>query len=334
MASVKGGTAKTLLANPKQDPILAVGRAGLGKTAAWTSDLGGEWAANWLATPSGTGASLLDALLLRTVRSVSTSGSLSERSRGDRLEVRPHSSGDMASLEVTLHSGTPLKGPVKAVVVNREGESQEVLLQPDGPFKARGMTRVTEAGSALVFAHDPDGQLLARANMSIPLAPEFARLGTNRELLRALAETSGGRYEARPEEVFAPPEKPFPIPTPLAHDLARGALLLLLLEIAVRRLPLPKRVSAAGQAVQASPQILSERMARLRETKKASTSKRPESEARPTRPKVQRLQKPPPKSSPAAPKKTGPKEPPTPPASPASSTLSRLKKVKKKKQQE
>lgn len=335
MASVKGGTAKTLLATPKQDPILAVGRAGLGKTAAWTSDLGGEWAASWLGVPSGAGGSLLEAILLRTMRSINTSGSLSERARGDHLEVRSQSSGDLSSLEVTMRSRTPLKGPVTAVVVNRNGESHEVILQPEGPFLARGVTQVTEAGSALVFAHDPDGQLLARANLSVPLAPEFARLGTNRELLRSLAESSGGRFEARAEDVFLPPEKPFPIPTPLAHDLARGALLLLLLEIAVRRLPLPKRVTDASQVIQSSPEVLSERMARLRETKKTTTSKREETGLNFTRPKVERLQKaPPPTARTTLTAKPEKRETSPPPSAPASSTLSRLKKVKKKKQQE
>lgn len=329
MASSKGGTASTLLQSPKKDPILAVGRAGLGKTAAWLSDLGGKWAASWTRVPGAGGASLLDTLVLRTVRSVNAVGDLAERSRGNHLEARALSVGDIASVGLRMTTREPLQGPVKVVVVNSKGESTEAVMHPETPFLAAGSVQLTEPGSALVFAHDPDGQLLARGNLSIPLTPEFARLGTNRSLMQELAQRSGGRFDAPAEQVFDSPSKPFPLRTPLGFDLIRGALLLLMLEIAVRRLPAPKRrARLSPEQVESAAAVLRQQMSQLRETKRAV---REPSSSLPGKPRVQRASKPE-TPSPAPPAAPPPAASPAPSSAPGSgeSTMSRLRQAKKR----
>ncbi len=323
MASQKGGTAITLLQSPKKDPILALGRAGLGKTAAWTSDLGGVWAAAWMSVEGQGGASLLETILLRTVRSVNAVGDLGERSRGSGLEARAQAVGDLSTIELRLATRAPLKGPVKAVVVDSKGESVEAVMHPESPFLATGSVQLTESGSALVFAQDADGELLARCNLSVPLTPEFARLGTNTDLLKELAQRSGGRFDAPAGEVFSPPIRPFPVRTPLGFDLIRGAILLLMLEIAVRRLPVPRRKprQAAEQAEAATVQLRAQ-MSQLRQTKSALRQPRQDS------PRIQRAGSPP-QPGPATP------SPSTGHGSAASmpdsgSTMARLREAKKR----
>jgi Ca-activated chloride channel family protein len=326
MSSVKGGTASTLLQSPKKDPILAVGRAGLGKTAAWTSDMGGVWAASWMSHPGAGGTSLLETILLRTIRSVNAVGDLGERSRGNQLEAQAMSLGDVSSVSLRMVSREPLKGPVKAVVVNSRGESIEAVLHPETPFLATGSVQVTEPGSALVFAQDPEGQLLARCNLSVPLTPEFARLGTNRDLLKELAQRSGGRFDAAANEVFRAPIRPFPLRTPLGFDLIRGALLLLLLEIAVRRLPIPKRLGKPKETtaqLESAAAALRQQMSQLRETKRAT---REPARSLPSKPRVQRASAPPAAEEPAR----APAAPPVAPPDSTQSTMSRLREAKKR----
>lgn len=257
MSSPKSGTAGTLLQSPKGDPILAIGRAGIGKTAAWTSDLGGTWAQSWLTAPGAGSSSLLETLLLRSIREINAVGDLTERSRSNRLEATASTVGDMTSVNLTMRTREPLNGPVKAVVVNGQGETVQTILHPETPYLARGSVQVTEPGSSIIFAQDTDGSLLARCNLSVPLAPEFSQLGTDQEVLRSLAQNSGGRYDPKAEDIFASPEKPFPVRSPLGWDLVRGALLLLLLEVAVRRLPVPKKFLKAFKASE-SPSTHSE----------------------------------------------------------------------------
>jgi Mg-chelatase subunit ChlD len=330
MTSSRGGTASTLLQSPKKDPILAVGRAGLGKTAAWTSDLGGAWAASWTATPGARGASLLETLLLRTVRSVNAVGDLSQRSRGNQLEARAQSLGDLSTIALRLTSREPLKGPVKAVVVNSRGESVEAVLHPETPFLATGSVQVTEPGSSVIFAQDPDGQLLARCNLSVPLTPEFAKLGTDRELLKELAQRSSGRFDASPADVFRAPLHPFPVRTPLGFDLIRGAILLLLLEIAVRRLPVPRGVGRRQRSAQVdtAAAALRQQMSQLRQARKASR----EPPARSlSKPRVQRAgEGVPPRSGPPAAGASKPLESAAPEVDASQSTLSRLREAKKR----
>lgn len=331
MSSSKGGTATTLLASPKGDPLLAVGRAGLGKTAAWTSDLGGIWATSWNSTPASGGSSLLETLLLRAVRGVNAAGSLDERSRGNQLEARAQSLGDLATVSLRLTTREPLKGPVTAVVVDSRGQSVEAVMQPAGPYLATGTVRLNDAGSALVFAKSSDGQPLGRTHLSVPMAPEFARLGTNREGLKELAQRSGGRFEPQPASVFAPPTRPVPRRTPLGNDLIRGALLLLLLEVAVRRLPRPRLGKRAGTTtttrVEEAAGVL-ERMSSLRQTRRSAQTATPQ-----TAPRVERVERPRPPSATSSPSLR------TPPPESASgadqpSTLSRLTQAKRRHQSE
>ena len=338
LTSSKGGSSRVLLETKKRDPILATGRAGLGFTAAWTSDLGGKWAADWLKTAGPSSQStLLDSVLLRTIRKITPAGNLSERSRGNFLETQSLGRGDMASVRVKLSTRAPLAGPVKAVVIAADGESKELVLQPDGPYKASGLTYLNKPGSALVLAQDLDGQLLARTNLSVPLSPEFSRLGTDLETLKALSRQKGGRFEPKPQDIFSPPSEPTPIRTPLGHDLARGALLLLMLEIAVRRLPIPKKLSEAGKTVKEAPvDSLQSRFAQLRANKKESREKTSSTRLKDLKKlKVARMMKSAAKEQ--ASTESTPKPKPSQPApkeSNTESTLSRLKKVKKKKRDE
>jgi len=322
MASSKGGTSKTLLQSPKRDPVLAVGKAGLGFTAAWLSDLGGDWARSWDQTAGPTPAlSLLETILIRSIRSAVSSQALPLSARGNRLEVRSSTAGDLAQLEIGLSTRRPLKGPVKVVSIATDGSSVEALLHPQGPFRAAGSLQVTEPGSGLVLAQDGDGQLLARTNFSMPLAPEFLSLGTNTAGLRRWSQVPHGRFDPEPETVFTAPAQPVPRRTPLEHDLARGALLLLLLEIAVRRLPVPKgSKKKKKKQPTARTREMRSRFSRLRETKKAVSEKRSGGEKKL---RVERLSIPPvSKPESQAPEQTEKSE---------ESTLARLKRARKKK---
>lgn len=333
LASSKGGTTSTLLATPKGDPILATGRAGLGKTAAWTSDLGAVWAASWAATPGVGGSSLLETLMLRSIRSINAAGDLNDRSRGGSLRVSSIAGGTSSSVTLELSSREPLHGPVKAVVVDGRGNQTTAILHPTSPYQASGSVTLSQAGSALVFAHDGKGELLARSVLSLPLAPEFARLGNDTEALKAMAARSGGQYDASAESVYLPPARPFPKRTPLGDDLMRGALLLLMLEIAVRRLPRPKLPASKARPVLEPSTEVHETMSNLRQAKQSvRESAKPIS--LPVRPKVERI------SSAPATKPTKPTKPPetaphsapqtTPQASTEGSTLERLRQAKKR----
>ena len=330
LSSPKGGSASTLLASPKGDPILATGRAGLGKTAAWTSDLGGRWAAPWVSAPGVGGVSLLETLMLRSIRSINAVGDLTERSRGGSLRIQSLVGGSSSVAEVELRTRDPLRGPVKAVMVDGRGEQTTGILHPTSPYLARGSVTVKHPGSALVFAHDADGTLLARSTLSVPLAPEFSKLGNDRELLQGMSQRSQGEFEAPPETVFRPPSQPSPRRIPLGGDLIRGALLLLLLEIAVRRLPKPKFGSSKSMGAESQVEALSQKMSSLRQAKEATRQVSSSLEL-PPKPRIERSSSASAAGSPRpAEKPSSPGESPVPGA--GESTMARLRQAKKRSQ--
>ncbi len=328
LSSPKGGTASTLLASPKGDPIFATGRAGLGKTAAWTSDLGGRWASEWMKAPGVSGVSMLETLILRSVRSINAVGDLTERSRGGSLQIRSLVGGSSSGATVELRTREPLRGPVKVVAVDGRGEQTTGLLHPSSPYLASGSLEVKHAGSSLVFAHDADGTLLARSTLSVPLAPEFSKLGNDRELLQGMSSRSQGQFEAPPESVFRPPSQPSPRRIPLGEDLIRGALLLLLLEIAVRRLPQPKFGSRGSSEPAVQEEALSQRMSNLRQAKEA-TRQASVPITLPSKPRIERtaamVEDNPPKPSPKPSPSTESASP-----TPTESTMDRLRQVKRR----
>lgn len=332
MSSTKGGTAQNLLHTPKGDPILAVGRAGLGNTAAWLSDLGGTWAALWDQVPGADPqVSLLETILIRTARSVQTSDSLPLSARGNQLRVSPTGTGILGTLDIELSTRKPLTGPLRAVAVGRDGISKESTLHPQGPFNAAGSVRITEPGSGLVMVQDSEGNLMGRTNFTIPLAPEFTKLGTDLQTLKRWSQVPHARFDPKPAEIFEAPAVPVPVRTPLEQDLVRGAILLLLLEIAVRRLPRPKPPHRPTGSATLEPTEHSGRLSRLREKKRAlgEVSRETVSE-RKVLPVIERTQKEdrvklPREVGPSTTEARGQSE-----ASEPSSTLARLKKSREK----
>lgn len=70
----------------------------------------------------------------------------------------------------------------------------------------------------------------------VDFADELDLQPTNRDLLREIAETSGGQFEPSPGEVFAPDPRTAPRRYPLGPALILAALLLFVADTAVRRL--------------------------------------------------------------------------------------------------
>ncbi len=237
LTGLKGGTAQTLLISDQGDPILALGRGGLGRTAAWTSDLGEPWAASWKNHSSHQTSDLLSMLLLRAVRAINAPGTVERRTAGYRLEVTSSSRGDTWSCQVNISSRLPLAGPVRVALLSPTGSTTEMVLTPDTPFSARGVLPWSHSGSGLALASTLEGDLLDKVSFAVPVAPELQFLGVDHAILRDLAQANGGSYHPDPQEVFR--RKPIPVSNrrSLERALVQLSIFLLLLEVAVRRLP-------------------------------------------------------------------------------------------------
>ncbi|HXG62219.1 MAG TPA: VWA domain-containing protein [Planctomycetota bacterium] len=173
--------ADVLLATPDGRPVLALRRLGLGKTAAWTSDLAGRWSAEWLAGPA---SGKLFAQLVRYLSSADPDLELAGR-------VRISSEGGQAILRVD------------------PGAPGETLAAFDLPSrKPLPLAREADGGRTLRLALPPTGEirgvLLRRADGKgllvgalRPSDPETLPAEPDRDLFRRLEPLSWEELERR-----------------------------------------------------------------------------------------------------------------------------------------
>lgn len=253
LVAPKEGANLVLLTSSKQDPVLAAGRSGLGKVVTLMCDDGTRWAQGW------DGSGQLAQLLVQAVR-----WSLPE-SNQSRLQwsIQPQDQQNQGRKRLSLHLGE-LSAQSRA-----EAQSAQVsVIDPLGqvtriPLEQTSLSDFTAvlpdggAGSWLVQVNSANGNERGRwtQSYSVPYSPELAHVGPDRGAMEALAKAGNGRFNPTPAQCVAPPSRVRTAARELWPDLLTLALLLLPLEIALRRVQLPDwKLLRRGQSSDASPE--------------------------------------------------------------------------------
>jgi hypothetical protein len=331
--------ARIVLLTPRGDPLLATWQYGLGRSVAWTSDLSGHWAKNWLEW----------AEFSRFVGQM-VNWSL-PRPGDEQLDLRVSVSGNQATLSAIV-GGNDAAAPqlnITAKLLAADGEVIETELQPSGPNRyqatvplpAEGvyLAQVTAyAQSSVDTAENSEPAANQTTGLVAPYSAEYANLNADLTLLTDLWTATGGQTLSDPAQAFA-------------HNLAIGrqtwpiwptllllAALLFPLDVAIRRLRLGRREWRQAQAWLSS---------RLPGFQPASTAnlELPQTPASPTvqafrqaqqRVRSQPAAPPPPAASGVAPVKSSEPassvsaEPPLPSPASDQDTLARLRAAKKR----
>ena len=230
--------AEVFLVSDSGSPVLASWQYGLGKVVAFTSDVKNRWAANWL---EWAGYGKLWAQLTRdTMR----------RDSGEELDFRVSREGGEAVISLNAltadgHFREDLAPRVR--VTGPDGATTTVELRHSGAGAYRVRVPVA-SGAPLRFelAESPGlpRQAADRAGsrrLHYAYPDEYRTLPPNIELLRTLADETGGKLAPSIAEVFAQQGDPSRIARALWPWLAMLALCLYLLDIAARRAPLAWR---------------------------------------------------------------------------------------------
>ncbi|MFM1830072.1 MAG: hypothetical protein RLZZ558_412 [Planctomycetota bacterium] len=188
VTGVRGDPAVTGWFSPTDppDPILAWWNHGLGRGAAFTSDLGGRWTAAWVGWP---GFQPFVGGLVRWLLRPSAPGDVTIRTEleGDRARVE---------LEVTGDSGARAER-AEVRVMQPDGSSTAVMLRQVGPGRWTGGFGVDERGAYLVNAavglSGSTRPLFTQATISLPYPREFRRVGADMAALERVAARTGGR---------------------------------------------------------------------------------------------------------------------------------------------
>lgn len=225
--------ARALLVADDGAPLLATAQVGLGRVVAWTSDLSGRWATAWLAWPAFPrfAANLVaETLPLRGDERLSLTTSVF----ANRAEI------DLVALD---ERGLPLEiGEIRSRVSGLE-TSFDLNFSQVAPGRYRAIATIDQVGAYLVQVSVTDraGQALgsASAGFAVSYSPEYGRFAANPGLLAEIAALTGGTIDPSPTTVFAPTERVVYDVWPVAIPLLWLALILLPIDVALRRLFVP-----------------------------------------------------------------------------------------------
>lgn len=177
------------------DPLLAVARFGSGKSAAFTSDIGGIWSSEWA---SWEGASVLWRQLMRWVRSNLTDFpyGVTTHIREGRLKVVVDAVDEEGRFINNLS--------MRSLLLTPGGTNQEVPLVQSAPGRYEATFTLEQTG-----AHVLQVQLLElgvpvrghTAFFSLTYGDEFSASTPNEDLAAILSHATGGRLYAGVDDV-------------------------------------------------------------------------------------------------------------------------------------
>jgi Ca-activated chloride channel family protein len=233
LSYMKNGAEKVLTAL-YDAPLLAAWRYGLGKSAAFTADMGNRWGASWAAWDQ------FPRFAAQLVRWIEKTGS------ADVLHPQLSLSGGKGSVRVDAHDelGRFVNGvDIQATALGPGGTREQVPIPQTGPGLYEGSFRAELAGDYVVTISAP-AHAPRTLGVSRPYSDEYRILGADARLLDRLAESTGGKRAASADGEAAlaailqrEPGGTGAVSTAWRWLLA-AALALLVLDIAARKLTL------------------------------------------------------------------------------------------------
>lgn len=222
---------------PGDEPLLAEGRYGLGKSIVFTSGLAGSWGENWRRWPLL--GEFLAQLILETLPA----------SEGSGLNLRLELNGDRAvlTLEALNPDGTyrHFLTPT-ATLLTPDGKSHEATLTEIGPGLYQADFPASAPGRYL--AHVTVGEERAMAVAVQAYSPEYRHTGPNLALLFELAAITGGRMLTFSDSAWNVPAPGAAGNLPLSPLILALATCLFLADLSARYLT-PAARARLGQTV-------------------------------------------------------------------------------------
>lgn len=234
-------TAEVSLITERGDPLLAVWQVGLGRCAAFTSDAKSRWAADWISWPQ------FGQFWAQLIRSVLRSS----LNQGAETTIESRGNAGSLALDCVNAAGQFLNGlKTEIQLIRPDLKVEKTSVRQLGPGHYAANFALDQTGSYLFKIRQtiprPDGEPEAFADftrgLTISYKPEYRRLGADTNFLSKIANVTGGRYNPETEDLFAlDKDESVPIRHALWPSLLIAALLLFVLDVALRRLDLAGR---------------------------------------------------------------------------------------------
>ncbi len=227
----EGASAGALIENEHRSPGFAFWQHGLGRVAAFTGQVGGQYGASVVAWEGFGGFFVTLARWLAGQEAPSEVFASVRREGRDarvRIELDPSAASALDPARFALRMS------------GADGRAREIELERVGDNSLEARVLLEREGVSLGTLSLGDGRVLELPPMSLPHSPEF-EVGLDRDrgevLLRAIASESGGLVAPSMGELWRG-ERDGRRWRVVSRELALAALLLVLVEIAARRLEL------------------------------------------------------------------------------------------------
>jgi uncharacterized membrane protein len=228
VATKSKDTSEVLLESRRKDPILARWQYGLGKTAAFLSDLKDRWAVDWL---RWNGYPKFWSQVVREIM---------RRQDDNEFDFRVVKEGTEAKISINairkdgqfrnkLETQIRVIGPDQAVA--------DVAVHQVGPGEYEAKYPLAQKGSYIFRAVGSDSGGQSRV-LTYSYPDEYHFYPPNTESLRSISNETKGRFQPRPEDIFEPNGETTASPTPLWPYLTALALVLYVTDVLLRRLRL------------------------------------------------------------------------------------------------
>lgn len=230
VATTPKQTAETSLMSMDEDPILTRWQYGLGRSVAWTSDLEGKWAPDWVSW--GGNSRLWNEIVAWTLPQI-TEGEWKTQTVLD---------GTRGKVTVTLPAGKAMPQELEAVVLNQDMERELIRLKPIAPGVMEGNFDTNDPGTYLIqIVEKAQGKVAASqtTGLTVSYSPEYGMPSDGEKELRSWLIVGGGKQISQAGEVFGGTLPDKWDTQSISQWLLMLAALLLPLDVAVRRLQLP-----------------------------------------------------------------------------------------------
>ncbi len=187
--------ASVLLGGPEDDPVLATWSAGIGRSAAFTSDLKDRWGKAWTTWPGAA------RMIAQVARDVSRKGEdahvrLEADAAGGELHVRATVVGDDGRAQSFRRLALHVAGP--------EGFARELPLEAIGAGAYAADVPLSRPGTYVAVARDElGGQAVGTTGAVLTAGEELRPTGSDLALLGRIADFTGGKRRDTLAGVFA-----------------------------------------------------------------------------------------------------------------------------------
>lgn len=247
----------------KKDPILATWQYGLGRSAAFTSDCKARWSARWL---TWSDYNKFWAQVIRSTMRKSTPGDFQATVdvAGGRGHVVIDAVDDKGAFINMLNFAGSVVGP--------DMKGRPMAIDQTGPGRYEASFDARETGNYVVNVGKKPATLSTNSAtlstisatlssskgggapdvnvVSIPYPPEYKDIAPNTGLLRMLSEQTSGKFDPPADQVFGRDFRPSRSYVDLWRFLALLAMVLLPIDVAVRRVAMsPEQIAEAYATV-------------------------------------------------------------------------------------